>query len=554
MGRGPVAWAWVLMSPFRACLLLVLLWAAIYLPGLGNQEIRGEEWRRVLPARTMLNRGEWVVPEVGGQAYLRKPPLINWVTALSFGVTGLQNEWTARLPGALLVLAGALGMFAFLRGVLGMEAAWLGAVMFLGCAGVIEKGRLAELEVYHIVFTGLAFASWLAGFLGGMKRWAAWLWAGFFLGWGMLAKGPPHLLFFYGLVAGACWKTRRWRELGSLPHLAGMLVCIGMFALWAVPFMEAYGRRVGASGMEVLQAWNQQMASRATGESETSLGDWIARGPSALVLFLPWVLFLPLCWNQGAKKEGAHQGSRLSHGLQGAAWGALGGFALMVLLPSSSPRYVAPLFGPVAVMFGWLLKQVEWRENRRWFQGWRGALRVLSVMVGLAALVAVALVWDRYRITALMAAMLAAGLLVSAFRNHRWMGLTGGLACWTAVLLGAGVTTLGMFDSTREETVRGTALQIRDTLVAEDGPLLVYRLGPSPYPFYFPRDAVETRELPKAGVKSLLTTEKELERLGDKLERRFGRVVEQRMFESTWGESQRGERLVLLRFSGAAKS
>jgi 4-amino-4-deoxy-L-arabinose transferase-like glycosyltransferase len=56
----------------------------------------------------MLQSGNYVVPYVGTQSYLRKPPLINWIVAASFKLSGVRNEWTARLPSALCLLAVAL--------------------------------------------------------------------------------------------------------------------------------------------------------------------------------------------------------------------------------------------------------------------------------------------------------------------------------------------------------------------------------------------------------------------------------------------------------------
>ena len=85
-------------------LVVFLAWVAIYLPGLGVPEIQVEEGRRILPAVTMLKTDNWLVPHIGGEAYYRKPPFINWLIAGSFALTGQQNEWSARLPSALSVL------------------------------------------------------------------------------------------------------------------------------------------------------------------------------------------------------------------------------------------------------------------------------------------------------------------------------------------------------------------------------------------------------------------------------------------------------------------
>src|SRR3954470_14221007 len=99
--------------------LVVLCWAAIYLPGLGSLEIKGEEGRRILPAITMIETGNYLVPQVGSEPYYRKPPLVNWLVAGSFKLTGYRNEWTARLPSALAVLAVALAFIVVAQSALG---------------------------------------------------------------------------------------------------------------------------------------------------------------------------------------------------------------------------------------------------------------------------------------------------------------------------------------------------------------------------------------------------------------------------------------------------
>jgi 4-amino-4-deoxy-L-arabinose transferase-like glycosyltransferase len=94
--------------------IVFIVWALIYLSGLGSIEIRGEEGRRILPAVTMLDTGNYLVPRIGSEPYFRKPPLINWLVAASFQITGMRNEWTARLPSAhgILIVALALPLSA----------------------------------------------------------------------------------------------------------------------------------------------------------------------------------------------------------------------------------------------------------------------------------------------------------------------------------------------------------------------------------------------------------------------------------------------------------
>src|SRR5215210_4828048 len=101
--------------PWRHLLLVLAVWAAIYLPGLGAHEIKGEEGRRILPAVTMLQTGNFIVPQVGSDPYFNKPPLVNWLVAGSFALFGVRNEWTARMPSAVCILIVAVAFLTIAR-------------------------------------------------------------------------------------------------------------------------------------------------------------------------------------------------------------------------------------------------------------------------------------------------------------------------------------------------------------------------------------------------------------------------------------------------------
>src|SRR5712664_1230637 len=89
----------------QVLVLTMIIWAGIYLPGLGSVELKHEEPRRALPALHMLASGDWLVPRVGSDPYLRKPPLLNWVIALSCTLSGGTSDRAVRLPSVLSSLA-----------------------------------------------------------------------------------------------------------------------------------------------------------------------------------------------------------------------------------------------------------------------------------------------------------------------------------------------------------------------------------------------------------------------------------------------------------------
>src|SRR4029077_5572697 len=120
-----------MISWSRGLLIVLLGWAAIYLPALGSLAIKGEEGRRILPAIRMIETGDYIVPRVGSTTYFRKPPLVNWLVAVSFKVFGVRNEWTARLPSALSVLVVAIAFVTVARASLGARGSTIAAFIWL---------------------------------------------------------------------------------------------------------------------------------------------------------------------------------------------------------------------------------------------------------------------------------------------------------------------------------------------------------------------------------------------------------------------------------------
>jgi len=332
-------------------LIVVAVWAALYFPALGSLAIKGEEGRRILPGITMLQTGNWLVPQVGGETYFRKPPLINWLVAGSFKLTGVQNEWTARLPSVVCVLLVALSFVTVARASLGERGSIIAAVMWLINAGIIEKGRLIEIEALYVSLCALAIVFWLSWWLQKKSPWLIWTVPFVFLGLGWLAKGPVHLVFFYGVVIAIIWKERNWRALFHPAHLVGIIIMVGIFAAWALPFVQATNQATATT------KWSQQFTGRLRG-SDFQFGRWIFNIPHGVLYLLPWVILLPLVKFESFADEKDRQLARA------LAWGAIVPFVIVNLVPGSIPRYAMPAIVPAI----WLLAMTFTQETLRWPQ------------------------------------------------------------------------------------------------------------------------------------------------------------------------------------------
>ncbi len=328
------------MSRPLAFFLILAVWALTYLPGLGALEIKGEEGRRILPAVLMLQTGHYLVPQVGSEPYFRKPPFINWLVAASFKIFGERNEWTARIPSALCILIVALAFLTIARPALGENGSLAAALIWMTNFGMIEKGRLIEIEALYVSLGGLALICWLSWWQTRRSKWLTWIAPWIFLGLGLLAKGPLHLFFFYAVVSAGLYRDGKLRTLLNVQHLLGILLMLGIFAAWAIPCL------IATQQTDVAHIWSRQFSGRLAGEDFHFRG-WITNIPRGLGYFLPWVLFLPLLRRKPSERF--------------LAWGIGISFLVISLLPGSLARYTMPLLVPAVWLVAVLLEgELRW--------------------------------------------------------------------------------------------------------------------------------------------------------------------------------------------------
>src|SRR3990170_1517722 len=122
----------------RAVALFFLSVAILYYSSLGTLPLlEPDEGRYAEIPREMLVRGDFVTPHLNGVVYLEKPPLFYWGNALSFALFG-ESESSARLFTATVSIAGVL------------LAYWMGAVLAGPRAGLFSAMVLST-SLYHYV-------------------------------------------------------------------------------------------------------------------------------------------------------------------------------------------------------------------------------------------------------------------------------------------------------------------------------------------------------------------------------------------------------------------
>jgi len=372
----------------QVLVLTAIIWAGIYLPGLGSVELKHEEPRRALPAVHMLASGDWLVPRVGSIPFLRKPPMLHWLIALSFLATGTRSEWAVRLPSALATLALALAIGGMGSYWLGNSGGFFAAILFLTNFAILETGRLAELEAVYIASSGIGLLIWITAWLRGGHGWGLWLLPALFLASAMLTKGPTHLLFFYGVIIPTLFFAKDLRALRHPAHWCALGLIVGLFGAWAIPCSLAAGEH---DPIGVWRFWVYQITSRAGGSEagHFHLAAWLLSFPNTLKNFLPWTPLLFFLW----QREPVAGDARTEAWFRGARFGMVATSVLMSLLPNGSPRYLYPLFVVPCLLLAQVLigpdapKRVPTNQStfgERALKLWRMANRFLLVLAGTA--------------------------------------------------------------------------------------------------------------------------------------------------------------------------
>ncbi|PIE24416.1 MAG: hypothetical protein CSA62_03820 [Planctomycetota bacterium] len=326
-------------SWLKAALLFALTFALALLLAQAS-DWTGTEVRRAGIAREMLWTGDYLVPHLGGEVTLTKPPLHYWMQAASFALFG-ESILAARLPAALLhsLLVAAV----YLTGLgfgrpgpsygsacghwRGPSYAFAAALLFAIHPILLSFAVSAEIDGPFAALIGLALLALLlasrAAHQAEVGR--AWAWSilcGLLAGCALLSKGPP--LYLSLLPA---W-ILAWRSLGFARTLTMFAVHLLPMAGWAL----------------LLWPEASELASTAAAESvgRTGFFTWgdLFEIPGDFVkmtlLTLPLLLVLP--WRQRSVKRPE---------LRLLLVAGLGAFALLAFFPHRPTRYALPGIAPL---------------------------------------------------------------------------------------------------------------------------------------------------------------------------------------------------------------
>ncbi|MCE9687484.1 glycosyltransferase family 39 protein [Shewanella sp. AS16] len=375
-----------------------------------------DETRYLSVAWEMWQNHNWLVPQLNGEPYAHKPPLLFWlinVNWLCFGVTDFTSRVVIPVVG--------LSSFFLLSSIVNnffANAARIAALAPMMLLSFLPWLVYSPLTMFDVLVCVCLLASLYCMLKYGQEQTTGWLLAaGLAVGAGLLAKGPVMLVFWLPLVLSHhFWKpapdlcSKTWVKAALLATLLGILVVL----LWAIP-AAIFGGETYAEAI----LWRQTTGRIANAFAHARPWYWY-------LLLLP-LLLLP--WSLTGIWRGAWAKTPLQ---RFALWGMLPQLLLFSLMSGKQVHYLIPLL-PFAAL--WMA--CKWPDIRPRYYGMVALLLVIAL-----SLVVLPEVTAHYFpgaslspwVRALSLLPLALALLLTTRPNTRWLLLAFPLALQSLLL------------------------------------------------------------------------------------------------------------------------
>lgn len=433
-----------------------------------------DEARYAEIAREMLARGNFLVPHLNYVPYVEKPPLLYWITALSFRMFGL-SELAARLAPALAAVIGLLATYLFASIIFGCRRGLFAGVIL---ATTPLYAVMAQVLTTDMLLTAMLTVAFFAFFLhwrdGGRWCWLAYV----AIAMAVLTKGPvgavlPALVALVFLW----WERNLGGSLRRFHVFAGLGLVIAVAAPWfiymtlAMPgffdfyFIGEHLRRFLVSGYSHSEPIYFYL-------------------PVIVAGMLPWSALAPFLDWRAVRFDAAHRFCLIA---------SLVVFGFFSLAHAKLIPYIMPVFPPIAVLIGEAI--VRTVESRPWRLA--AAAPILGIIGAAAAAVAIFapdfaspyILPARPTLDAIAIVGLSGGVLASA---PLWGRPAGGTFEFGILALGAALMVMaGSYGRLAVEPLRSYArLCATVAASAPDARLICYRRYVQVLPFYTRRRVI----------------------------------------------------------------
>jgi 4-amino-4-deoxy-L-arabinose transferase-like glycosyltransferase len=182
----------------------LLLWVVplVLMQSPGQSLMTHDEGIYAIQARSMLETGDWITPQWGGQISFDRTVGIQWLIACCYGLLG-QGEMAARLPSQIAFVGTVLLLYRLTLLIFQQRSiAWLSAAILAITPLSLQYGKLATQDSVLVLIELIAAAAMLEAERSGQKMLL--MLTGAALGWGFMIKGfmviPAAIAFLPYLI------------------------------------------------------------------------------------------------------------------------------------------------------------------------------------------------------------------------------------------------------------------------------------------------------------------------------------------------------------------
>lgn len=275
---------------FLVIIALILMIPALTVNlGLNPVFLASDEAIRALVSTEMILSGDYVVPTIQGELYLKKPPLYNWIIAGSFQLFNSYDELILRIPNLIFFLLSGLVIFLSFRKTSGNYKAALIALMFM------TSGRLlfwdSFIGLIDIMFSMFIFLNFIVIYklFHKNKLLAMFLISYLLTAIAFMLKGLPALVFQALTLLIIFIMNKQFMKLISWKHIAGIMLLAILLGSY---YLTYYFSRPGATG-DLFYMLFEQSARRTGirfGFLQTIL-HFFTFPLDVVYHFAPWTLF-----------------------------------------------------------------------------------------------------------------------------------------------------------------------------------------------------------------------------------------------------------------------
>jgi 4-amino-4-deoxy-L-arabinose transferase-like glycosyltransferase len=346
-------------------------------------------------AKQMVLSGDWLVPRIGDQTWLEKPPLPQWLAAGTAVAWGSFNEWTMRLPFAFAGIIVVLLTVRMMTLLFDSRIGWLSGLVQASSVYMVMYARLAESDMLLLAIVMAAMTLFVevearSGILQSgasnageppvalsptrspltlaqqnRLRLAFWI----LVGCANLAKG---LAFGSVLICFTCagWLVLRrdWAAIRRWISPLGILLAAGIALAWPLAVIF--------SDPTALELWQRHLFGRAAGTLGYTQPVWyyLTQWPTQLLPWLPLMFIAaPQSWKATFRQAGADRF---------CWWWFLGQMALLSCSSGKHHHYLLyclPAMSPI--MAQGLVLAADWVRNP--LRSWKPSTIGLSAVAGL---------------------------------------------------------------------------------------------------------------------------------------------------------------------------